>query len=212
MDSRLRLRSPLQLRCHSLVTSVMDPENCLHVIVRFHDSARIRELDRALFSLAHQCYRPITVNIVTQRFSKKDLRCLDDCVAKYASLPAPAHFVISNFESSDPTDARSALVNLGLRASDKGRFCAFLDYDDVIYPEAYQMLIGSLISTDSAITFGGIACKNCQVSEAAIVVASRGRRFKGNCLLDLFRDNFCPIHSFVVDRSKISEADRKSVV
>lgn len=27
------------------------------------------------------------------------------------------------------------------------------------------------------------------------------------CLLDLFRDNFCPIHSFVVDRSKTSEAE-----
>lgn len=185
----------------------MDTANSLHVIVRFHDSSRIRELDRALFSLAHQAYRPLTVDIVTQRFSKEELGALDDCVAKYAHLPAPAIFVISNFESPDPSDARSALINLGLRASGKGRFFAFLDYDDVIYPEAYQMLIGSLLSTDSTIAFGGIVCKNSQISEAAIVVATKERRFKGNGLLDLFQDNFCPIHSFVVDRSKVSEGD-----
>lgn len=185
----------------------MEPANSLHVIVRFHDSRRIRELDRALFSLAHQNYRPITVHIVTQRFSQDELRAVENCFAKYSSLPDPATFVISNFDSPDPLDGRSALINIGLRASDKGRFFAFLDYDDVIYPEAYQLLIGNLLSGGSAIAFGGIACKSCHVSESAIVVAARERRFKGDCLLDLFHDNFCPIHSFVVDRSKASEAD-----
>lgn len=185
----------------------MDSANSLHVIVRFHDSSRVRELDRALFSLAHQFYRPITVDIITQRFSKEKLGILESCIAKYAFLPAPAAFVISNFESPDPDDARSALVNLGLQASRKGRFFAFLDYDDVIYPEAYEKLIGSLLSTNSAIAFGGIVCKNSQVSEAAIIVATKERRFRGDGLLDLFRDNFCPIHSFVVDRTKVSETD-----
>ncbi len=185
----------------------MEPANSLHVIVRFHDSRRLRELDRALFSLAHQTYRPITVHIVTQRFSTEEIWSVENCTAKYSSLPEPATFVISNFDSPNPIDGRSALINIGLRASDKGRFFAFLDYDDVIYPEAYQMLIGKLLSGDSVIAFGGIACKICQVSDAAIVVAARERRFKGDCLLDLFRDNFCPIHSFVVDRSKTSEAD-----
>ena len=185
----------------------MEPANSLHVIVRFHDSKRIRELDRALFSLAHQNHRPITVHIVTQRFSQEEIRAVENCFAKYSSLPDPAAFVISNFDTPDPLDGRSALINIGLRASDKGRFFAFLDYDDVIYPEAYQLLIGNLLSGDSAIAFGGIACKSCHVSDAAIVVASRERRFKGDCLLDLFNDNFCPIHSFVVDRFKTSEAD-----
>ena len=185
----------------------MEPANSLHIIVRFHDSKRIRELDRALFSLAHQNYRPITVHIVTQRFSQEESRAVENCFAKYSSLPDPAAFVISNFDSPDPLDGRSALINIGLRASAMGRFFAFLDYDDVIYPEAYQSLIGKLLSGDAAIAFGGIACKSCHVSDAAIVVASRERRFKGDCLLDLFHDNFCPIHSFVVDRAKTSEAD-----
>ncbi len=185
----------------------MEPANSLHVIVRFHDSRRIRELDRALFSLAHQNYRPLTVHVATQRFSRDELKAVEDCIAKYASLPEPAAFVISNFEGSDPLDGRSALINIGLRASEKCRFFAFLDYDDVIYPEAYQLLIGKLLSGDAAIGFGGIACKTCHVSDPAIVVAKRERRFKGDCLLDLFRDNFCPIHSFVVDRSKTSETE-----
>ncbi|MCX6982085.1 MAG: class I SAM-dependent methyltransferase [Verrucomicrobia bacterium] len=185
----------------------MEPANSLHVIVRFHDSRRIRELDRALFSLAHQNYRPITVHIVTQRFSEDELKAVAACTARYSSLPEPAAFVISDLDSPDPVDGRSALINIGLRASAKGRFFAFLDYDDVIYPEAYQALIANLLSGDAAIAFGGIACKGSLVSDAAIVVDTRERRFKGDCLLDLFKDNFCPIHSFVVDRSRTTEAE-----
>lgn len=185
----------------------MEPTNSLHIIVRFHDSGRLRELDRALFSLAHQNYRPITVHIVTQRFTQDEIKGVETCAAKYSSIPEPATFVVSNFDRPDPLDGRSTLINIGLRASDKGRFFAFLDYDDVIYPDAYQVLIGNLLASDSAIAFGGITCKTCHVSDAAMVAVSRVRIFKGDSLLDLFRDNFCPIHSFVVDRSKTSEAD-----
>lgn len=181
--------------------------NSLHVIVRFHDLARLRELDRALFALVHQFYRPTTIHIVTQRFSDHQLSELERHVAHHRSLPDPVSILICNFESSDPPDARSALLNLGLRTSGKGRFFAFLDYDDVIYPEAYQMLIAQLESSDSAIAFGGIVCKHCQVSDTAIVVTQRERRYRGTGLLDLFRDNFCPIHSFVIDRLKMSDAD-----
>ena len=132
----------------------MEATNSLHVIVRFHDSRRIRELDRAIFSLAHQNYRPITIHVVTQRFSKAELKAVEDCTARYSSLPEPPAFVISNFDSPNPIDGRSALINIGLRASEKGRFFAFLDYDDVIYPEAYQALIANLLSSDSVIAFG----------------------------------------------------------
>lgn len=185
----------------------MDPASSLHVIVRFHDSQRIRELDRALFSLVHQTYRPITINVVTQRFSRDEIGALEKHVLKYTALPAPAVFLISNFDYPDPVDARSTLINLGIRGSAKSRYLAFLDYDDVIYPDGYQTLIGSLLATGSTIAFGGVVCKNCQVSDAAIVVRTRERRFKGEGLMDLFRQNFCPIHSFVVDRSKVAGED-----
>ena len=185
----------------------MDSANSLHVIVRFHDSKRTGELDRALFSLVHQSYRPITIDIVTQRFTKEELDSLGKHVARYASLPDPVSIVVSNYESPDPVDARSALINMGIRASSKGRFFAFLDYDDTIYPEAYHTLVGSLLSSSAAIAFGGIVCKYCRVTEAAMVVTRRERRFNGEGLLDLFRENFCPIHSFVVDRSKVSNDD-----
>ena len=95
----------------------MESANSLHVIVRFHDSRRMRELDRALFSLAHQNYRPITVHIVTQRFSKDELKAVEACVSRYSTLPEPATFAVSNFDSPDPLDGRSALINIGLRAS-----------------------------------------------------------------------------------------------
>lgn len=181
--------------------------NRLHVIVRFHDIDRIHELDRALFSLAHQHYRPVTVNIVTQRFTNGELNELEQCASSYTSLPDPISILISNYDNTDPADARSALVNLGFNVSVNGRFVAFLDYDDVIYPEAYRMLIDRLCSTDSGIAFGGIVCKHSQISELAMITTKRDRRFTGVGLPDLFRQNFCPIHSFVIDRAKVANGD-----
>lgn len=181
--------------------------NGLYIIVRFHDPSRIRELDRALFALANQFHRPTSVNIVTQRFSAEQLRAVESCLNAYRLLPDPISVHLSNYENSYPADARSALLNLGIRASSGGRYLAFLDYDDVIYPEAYALLINQLRSGDAAISFGGIVCKHCQVSDFAIVVTSRENRFQGRTLLDLFQANFCPLHSFVIDKSRVSIDD-----
>ncbi|MDP1080574.1 hypothetical protein Q6298_28070, partial [Klebsiella pneumoniae] len=48
----------------------------LDVIIRVHDSSRLFELDRAIFSLVNQQFAPIQPVIVMQRFSSDEVEAV----------------------------------------------------------------------------------------------------------------------------------------
>jgi glycosyltransferase involved in cell wall biosynthesis len=178
------------------------------VIVRFHDVKRLVELDRALFCLVNQTHRPVEAVIVLQNLagqvaSIKELAGRFDWLAYGHSAP-----VVVNHESSE-RDCRSQLLNVGV-ANARGRYLAVLDCDDYLYSYAYEHIIAGLCESGAAIGFGGIAIRYKRVIESFIYTTDAGGR---NCddksYDDLFFDNFCPIHSFVADRSIISSDDLK---
>jgi hypothetical protein len=174
----------------------------LGVIVRFHNMDRIEELSRCVFSLVCQNYSPIQIIICTQRFSQEQIVLLQKRLGPIVQISADsASLQISNY-TGKVRDARAVLLNLGFENS-VGRYVAFLDYDDVIFPNGYSLLIDELTDSDAAIAFGGIEVKRVNMSENCLISISKEVPFKGSNLLDLFRENFCPIHSFVLDRSKI---------
>ena len=176
--------------------------DALDVIIRMHDPARLDELDRAVFSAALSEHRPLTVMVVCQRFTRAELDAVDAMLAQIRAIVPDVGLTVLNRPDPEPRDARSALLNLGLAAA-TGRFLAFLDYDDVIYPEAYGLLIQELRDTGAAIAFGGVL--NAEVSRAGLLpfTLSKRRIFHGSGLAQLLHDNFCPLHSFVVDRHRI---------
>lgn len=178
----------------------------LDVVMRVHDPARLDELDRAVFSATLQDYRPCTIIVVCQRFTPGDLRALEDMLAPLRAIEPGVPVRVLNRTEPEPRDARAALLNVGLRAG-TGRYAAFLDYDDVIYPEAWRLLVAELEASGAAIAFGGILTTT--VTRAGLVPVTRDKRhvFRGTGLAQLFRGNFCPLHSFVVDRSRIAAAD-----
>jgi glycosyltransferase involved in cell wall biosynthesis len=120
------------------------------------------------------------------------------------TLDPTISFEILNYAEPEPKDARSALINLGIRTG-RGRYLAFLDYDDVIYPTAYSRLIDELKTSKCAIAFGRIVAKTADVFQDALIVEKREQSFLGKNVLDLFRANFCPIHSFVIDRAMVPD-------
>lgn len=182
----------------------MDHDQTLEVAVRFHDIRRLHELDRAIFSLITQSYRPLRILLALQRFTPKEVNAVTEALAVYQTIDGAPELKVLNLTEPEPPDARSGLINLAFQNA-KGRYLACLDYDDLIHPEAYELLIGQLRSADAAIAFGGIYISHVDVFDDFLRIESKSYPFNGSNVIDLFRGNFCPIHSFVLDRSRISK-------
>lgn len=172
------------------------------VIMRFHDLRRVGELERAIFSLAGQEVRPLRILLAVQRFSDADCAALEARLAPLLALPDAPRLKLLRHDAPTPADARSVLVNLGFAAA-TARHVALLDYDDVLYPEAYRLLAARLRAGEAGIVFGRIGVQLVDVFEDFLHVRGSIDPFIGNSLVDLFQRNFCPIHSFMLDRSRV---------
>jgi hypothetical protein len=184
------------------------PERQIDCIVRFHDFGRLKELERCIFSLVGQSYRPLNIILVLQRFSEAEIGATQLALASMLRIPDAPKLTIRNFEQAMPKDCRTLLLNLGLEAAE-GRYLGFLDYDDLLYPQAHRVVISRLQETNAAVAFASVRVVLAEVYPQFIrILTERREPFgPGKCLADLFRSNFCPIHSFVMDRHQISLDD-----
>ncbi len=179
------------------------------VIIRFHDIERLYEFDRALLSLACQSLPNVRAIVVVQNFDREQLERLKATIAKYdwAAFDKPEPLVVN--AEAPPGDQRSLLLNVGL-ANASHRFVAFLDSDDYVYEDCYEYLVGEALKVRAAVAFGGIVMKKVIGLKTFVYNLDLDKGgFSGKGRDDLLRDNFCPIHSFVVDRERVSAADLK---
>ena len=180
-------------------------DDLLDVVVRFHNVARLPELERCLLSLVGQTYRPIAIQIVTQRFEPDETATLEALLATLQILGADAKFAVLNFEDPGPADARASLVNMGFAAT-HGQYVALLDYDDVTTMSGYTRLINDLQTSGAAISFGKVLGARLMVDGPILMTRTREDIYLGSGLVAMLRKNFCPIHSFVVHRTRIDPA------
>ena len=176
----------------------------IDVVVRFHDMGRLMELERCLFSLTTQSYRPLRVILCTQRFTDQDRTKLHSQFDRLFDEDG-LHLDIVDYAETQPKDARTALFKMGVEAA-TGRYLAFLDYDDVLYSEAYEMLIRRLQQTGAGISFASVRVAAVDVYERTLYTKEMDvQSFPGRDVLDLMRNNFCPLHSYVIDRGALPE-------
>ncbi len=174
----------------------------LDTIVRFHDLRRLKELDRCVFSLICQSYRPLNIILAVQRFSQADIDAVRSALSPHVEGEVGVTLEIVNFDKEKPEDARSALLNTGLHAAG-GRYLGFLDYDDVLYPEAYELLTSRLQTSGAAIAFASVRVMQLNVYYYFLYgVEELSPFYRGSGLSDLYKSNFCPLHSYLIDRSR----------
>ncbi len=179
---------------------VSDSDQTVDCIVRFHDARRLAELQRCVFSLFGQRHRPLVVHLMLQRFTAAQVAAVISVLAPLTQLPGAPEFDVCNWDEPGNADARTALLNAGMRRAE-GRYVGFLDYDDVLFPEAYELLVGRLRTSGAAIAFGSV--QEMEVELRGDVQRTLGKKtpnYSGQSLADLFTANFCPIHSYLIDR------------
>ncbi|MBC7617689.1 MAG: glycosyltransferase, partial [Candidatus Saccharibacteria bacterium] len=144
----------------SPATGARSSTDRVSVVCRFHDVRRIGELKRAVLTVACSTYPDIELLIVTQNFDEADIAAVQRVINPIAELAQnPLKLQIVNHPCAPGKDARTELLNLGMARS-TGRYLAFLDHDDTIYPQAYGLLIGELEQANAGIAFGGIITKH----------------------------------------------------
>lgn len=185
----------------------LNPENrTLSTIIRFHRTERLPFLDEALFSLAIQSWREHETIIVVQNGDEAMKRAIEEIVARQP-WPSSSTQTILSVSIPPDRDGRSTLLNRGIERA-KGRYLAFLDDDDLVYHHCYKTLIQQLESSGSAVAAGG--CRTARVrreSDHWYVQVKETPFSWGRTRNDLLRDNFVPIHSYVIDRSRIDPKD-----
>lgn len=181
----------------------MNVDRQVDVIVRFHDVHRLAELERCVFSLVGQNHRPLHIILVLQRFSDDDVQATRSALAPLLQIENAPELSIENWQEPQPVDARSVLLNVGLGLA-RGRYVAFLDYDDVVYPEAYELMTARLRESDAAIAFAAVRAMILEpYDQFLLTLREHVPPFSGSNLLDLFRSNFCPVHSYLIDRLQV---------
>lgn len=178
----------------------------LSVIIRCHKEERLPFLDEALFSLALQEWTELEVIIVLQNGTEKFKRAISDLIEKQPFHPH-CRFQVQIVPIPAGVDGRSSLLNHGIECS-TGRYLAFLDDDDLVYHHGYRTLIEQLTKSEKAVAVGG--CRRADVKKefGTWHVQTKTTPYSwGSSHFDLFKDNFIPIHSYVIDQNCVDRAD-----
>lgn len=179
----------------------------ISTIIRISDPRYIWQLEEALFSLENMLDvdGPREAIVVSQNFNESDIFSLMN-VFEYFS---DRNFKVKNinYVSEKNKDEREKLLNVGVETA-TGRFIAFLDYDDLMYPDAYKYLMEESLSAKSPIVFGSIRVSRSDRNDRYSYLYAYENPFeRERNLFELWYDNFCPIHSFVIDTNLIPKKE-----
>jgi hypothetical protein len=93
------------------------------------------------------------------------------------------------------------MLNESLRQI-KSRYAAFLDYDDLLMPHAYEWLVNRLNQTGKAVAFGRVYSTYYNVSRGQFLERAKAYQY-GYSYAEFVRQNHAPLHSFLLDLSKL---------
>jgi glycosyltransferase involved in cell wall biosynthesis len=174
--------------------------------MRFHKRDRLPLLEEALFSLAIQFWQDHETVIVIQNGTNEIKREITEIINRQPWKESPRYQILM-IDIPEGIDGRSTLLNRGIERS-TGRFLAFLDDDDLIYQHGYTTLIKQLEEGGCAIALGGCRMAKTQYLSNHWYIRTKDTPFAwGRTRLDLLKDNFVPIHSYVIDRFRVDLAD-----
>jgi glycosyltransferase involved in cell wall biosynthesis len=182
------------------------PVDRLSIIVRSSSASRLNFLDQALFSLAVQDWPFIEVLVMLQNPDEAFLQGVNDLIERQP-WPEDARVKAVPVAVDTGVDGRARLINAAIPLL-TGDYLALLDDDDVVYPSGYAFLIGKLVSNpNAALAAGGCVMAHVKENNGDLYISKKklGAFDWGNTKFDLLRENFIPIHSYIVDLRRTSK-------
>lgn len=169
-------------------------------IVRFHKAGDSNLLKNALLSLLAQCNGTPKILLALQDVPIDQythiLNLLD-------ILPWPLEKkpTCLKFYSQDGRDIRAKMFNESFIKANS-RYIAFLDYDDILFSDAYYTLAKRLRLTKKNATFGYVYAS--LFDEKQMIVKKRNKKYeKEFSYLDFLMFNHIPIHSIMFNKDLI---------
>ncbi|TQL65497.1 hypothetical protein FB549_5220 [Delftia sp. HK171] len=176
-------------------------------IIRFHKTADVSELENALSCLNAMWDCSVTPLIAAQDLDSEKISLLHETIGKF-SWKEGCEPIVDEYQSGLVSkDLRSRMLNESLKKVNT-RYCTFLDYDDLIFPTAYARMIDRLKLTEKSVTFGRVFSTACKSRLKLLVERKRAFEY-GLSFGDFVNCNHAPLHSFLLDLSKINVAEIK---
>lgn len=179
-------------------------------ILRCHSTSTLPKLKSALLSVSQQRYPHVRAFVAIQDLSDGEVEHIAS-VSRDLGDGCPLDVEVRNFSFAQPGDHRGALLNKALECV-KSRYVAFLDYDDVVYPNHAETLIADLEENESlgiVASFGGCTLAYYDdLGGGAISVTDR-RPFSSQASVSAcVVENCFPIHSYVLDMMAMPKVPR----
>jgi lipopolysaccharide biosynthesis protein/SAM-dependent methyltransferase len=177
-----------------------DSRHKVSTIIRYHRSGKFEYLQSAILSLLAQKNCDVSIHLALQDIEGDELIELESKLEMLPWIDGCKKILHNYMSTNDCPDMRSEMLNVTLKKVEKG-FAAFLDYDDILYTNAYEVLASRLEETQMKATFGRVFVAKISPLGA---VYSRSKVYEyGFEYEDFINNNHAPLHSFMLNLNKI---------
>jgi glycosyltransferase involved in cell wall biosynthesis len=177
-----------------------EQNEAVSIIIRTTNNNRLELLRNCLKSVVSNDYRPIEIILVVQSDNQDFIDCIENIIKQFVSEQFYIKLVV-NYTSKDE---RAKNLNLGIKNA-QGRYIGFLDDDDIFYSHHLSSLIKEINRSESTFwAYSQTAMSVCRLENAKVNILRLDFPFKKEIftLQDILKDNFIPIHSYLIDRYK----------
>lgn len=189
--------------CFHLLPQVGSTEivpETVSTIMRFHSRGDRLSLVNALLSLIAQSGCRVKPVLAIQDMSDEEIATLEVELARLPWSIDCAPVIRRYFSTEQAPDLRSLMLNDTLKAVGTG-YAAFLDYDDVLFPDAYSVLLEQLKASGKNATFARVYSTIVDATTGCIIKRDKIYDY-GDSYLDFVSHNHAPLHSFMLDLDK----------
>ena len=171
------------------------------VIMRIHKDGDLGLLENALGCLVAMQDCICLPLIAAQDLTAEQLDLLSLIVNRFPWYKHYPPRIDCYTSSPGRADLRSKMLNESLQGIST-KYVAFLDYDDLLMPFAYSLLLGKIRATGRAIAFARVYQSSYDTRRRLII--GRAKTFEYGCSYgDFLGQNCIPLHSFVMDAEAI---------